>query len=371
MQVVTLKLPIITDEIQKLKDTAHQFSESFGRVCKLGWESKITNSVELHHQTYQREKELTQLPSQLIISARMKSVEALKSVRTKLRNGKKASCPTSKQQVIRYDDRSSNVRLDRRVASLASIEGRVKVSLVICDYYLKYINWKVCSSDLCFKKDKVFLHVVVSSNEPIIIPIDNVLGVDLGVNRPAVTSDNKFYGEKRWKNILKRYFNIKRKLQSKGTDSAKRHLMKLSKKENGFKKDCDHVISRRIIDAIEPGSTVVLEDLVNIRSSVKTRKKQRRPLHSWSFARLQGFLDYKGKARGIKVDYVDPRYTSQKCSNCGHIEKRNRQTQSWFKCKKCGFQHNADLNASKNIRLNYIASKDIIVRSGLLSTNLS
>ncbi len=45
---------------------------------------------------------------------------------------------------------------------------------------------------------------------------------------------------------------------------------------------------------------------------------------------------------------IDPRYTSQKCSKCGHIERANR-TGSIFKCKKCKYELHSDLNASINI----------------------
>lgn len=372
MQTITLKIPIKTLEPEKLRETAKQFSESFARVCQDGWEVKRVNGVELHHFTYQRERQITSLPSQLVVSARMKATEALSSAKNKLRKGKKASCPTGKQHTIRYDARSASIRLDKGTGTLSSVGGRVPITLTICDYYSKYIGWKVCSSDLCFKRNgSIFLHVVVSSEEPAVIPTETVTGIDLGVNRPAVTSDNRFFGEKHWKHVTKRYFNLKRALQAKGTDSAKRHLKKLSQKENRFRKDCDHVISRRIVDSVEQGSTVVLEDLTHIRASMKARKNQRRRMHSWSFARLQGFLDYKGKSLGLSVEYIDPRYTSQKCSRCGHIDRKNRSTQSWFKCKKCGFQHNADLNAAKNIRLNYLAFRSKSAESGPLSTDPS
>jgi len=45
---------------------------------------------------------------------------------------------------------------------------------------------------------------------------------------------------------------------------------------------------------------------------------------------------------------MDARYTSQKCSECGHIYKGNREG-SLFRCRKCGFELHADLNASRNI----------------------
>ena len=58
---------------------------------------------------------------------------------------------------------------------------------------------------------------------------------------------------------------------------------------------------------------------------------------------------YKAERVGIIVKKVDPAYTSQTCSICGHIDKENRQTQEKFKCTMCGFELNADHNAAINI----------------------
>ena len=60
-------------------------------------------------------------------------------------------------------------------------------------------------------------------------------------------------------------------------------------------------------------------------------------------------IEYKAKSKGIEVRYIDPCFTSQKCSKCGYIDKENRETQEDFICKKCGFKLNADHNASINI----------------------
>ena len=65
------------------------------------------------------------------------------------------------------------------------------------------------------------------------------------------------------------------------------------------------------------------------------------------------------------------RMEAGKCSKCGHTEKSNRKTQSWFFCTKCAFQHNADLNAAKNIRSNYLVSKGTSVTGGPQSIGLS
>ncbi|MFK8040117.1 MAG: zinc ribbon domain-containing protein, partial [Rickettsiaceae bacterium] len=46
---------------------------------------------------------------------------------------------------------------------------------------------------------------------------------------------------------------------------------------------------------------------------------------------------------------VNPRYTSQTCSNCGYNDSDNRLSQTKFECKACGHKENADINAAKNI----------------------
>ncbi|HBE9444494.1 TPA: transposase, partial [Clostridioides difficile] len=72
-------------------------------------------------------------------------------------------------------------------------------------------------------------------------------------------------------------------------------------------------------------------------------------LRNWSYFDLQRMIEYKAKREGITVRYVNPSFTSQKCSKCGEIDKENRQTQADFKCTNCGFELNADHNAAINI----------------------
>lgn len=72
-------------------------------------------------------------------------------------------------------------------------------------------------------------------------------------------------------------------------------------------------------------------------------------LKNWSYFDLQTKIEYKAKEAGITVVYVDPQYTSQRCSKCGYISKENRKVQAIFCCQKCGYKANADYNASQNI----------------------
>jgi len=54
------------------------------------------------------------------------------------------------------------------------------------------------------------------------------------------------------------------------------------------------------------------------------------------------------KAPG-RVERVNPAYTSQRCSACGHVARENRESQAVFLCTACGFACNADVNAARNI----------------------
>jgi transposase len=54
------------------------------------------------------------------------------------------------------------------------------------------------------------------------------------------------------------------------------------------------------------------------------------------------------KAPG-RVEKVKPHYTSQRCSACGHVDAKSRESQARFVCTACGFAGNADVNAARNI----------------------
>jgi putative transposase len=50
-----------------------------------------------------------------------------------------------------------------------------------------------------------------------------------------------------------------------------------------------------------------------------------------------------------RVEKVRAAYTSQTCSVCGHRAMENRESQSVFRCRSCGYTGNADINAAINI----------------------
>jgi putative transposase len=378
-RTIVLQLHPTPEQAQVLQSTLERYTASYNAVVQEGFTTQCSNGVELHKRTYYLLRaKYPNLPAQLVCAARVKATETVKSaltwrkkydknypkrvVKAQKRNRpipvyKTVRIPHSALCAIRYDARSCWVKWESSTASLATVAGRVRLSFIVPQHSLPYLVGKPCSADLCYSKGRYSLHVVVSIPEPVVEKSDEVVGIDLGLTRPAVTSTRQFLGERRWKEQERRLFRLRRKLQAKGTKPAKRHLKKLSGQLFRQRKDHDHVLSKRIVQNTVPGATIVLENLTDIRERVTHKKGEgQRRMHSWSFAQLFSFIAYKAESRGIQVTRIDPRHTSQTCSKCGYQARNNRRSQSLFPCRTCGYCLNADLNASYNIREKYISS---------------
>lgn len=382
----TIKISLYLTKEQELilKDTSLKYATVFNQVSDYSIKTGITNGVELHRGTYYDFANQNFLPSQLICSARVKATEVLKSFRTKskernlkilrqqefIKQGKKIkhllkpiNKPNAKGLLaIRYDARSFSIDFKTNIIGLASTSGRIKIPFKTAKYYWQYTNGKVCSADLIFHKIKkrFFVYVVMEFPDLILPEPFKVLGVDLGINNLAVSSDGKFYIRPDLRNISNRYQALRDRLQSKGTQSAKRHLKKLSGCENRFHRDVNHCITKQIVQSakIQGYDTIAIENLKHIRENSKLGRATKARLNSWPFAQFQEFLTYKAQALGIRVEVVSAKYTSQRCSRCSHIYKPQRKGNE-FLCVACGYQNHADLNASYNISKNFKVSRGL------------
>ncbi|MHA1868769.1 MAG: RNA-guided endonuclease InsQ/TnpB family protein [Candidatus Heimdallarchaeaceae archaeon] len=355
IRTVKLKLDV---PISDLLPTFKNYTDSYNYVCTTGWNDNDFNQVSLHHKTYQTTKQF--LPSQLAISSRMKASETLKICLRRKRKNKKVRKPSSKLCSIRLDKNSFNIWFNKNLISILTVDGRKKYEIVIPEYFQQYITWRRGSADLFIRRNQVFLNITFNKEieDPQPVDIPYIIGVDRGIVNIAVSSNNKFYKGDKVQRVCNKYNYLRGKLQSCGSKSAKRHLKRLSKKENRFRRDVNHCISKEIVNSLQSNSIIVLEDLKYIRKRTKSWSKDlNRKLNTWPFSQLEQFLTYKAQSKQILVERVSAYYTSQKCSNCGFTHKDNRLNQPTFKCKKCNFQLNADLNASRVIELNYRDSK--------------
>lgn len=236
------------------------------------------------------------------------------------------------------------------------------------------------------KNGKRFLLLVVKMpKESRALNPDRVVGVDLGVNIPlyAALNDNTYGGlsigsRDQFLKVRMRMAAQKRELHrnlrvaTNGGHGRKQKLQALDRlegKERRWVHLQNHIFSKSIIEYAlrNEAGAIQMERLTGFGHDRNDEVDEgfKFILRYWSFFELQTMIEYKAKAAGIEVRYVDPYHTSQTCSFCGHYEKGQRVNQATFICKNpdCtkgkGKERsdgtfegiNADWNAARNIAL--------------------
>ena len=196
-------------------------------------------------------------------------------------------------------------------------------------------------------------------------PSGSLVGIDRGIKQFVVLSDGTMYEPlNAFKMLEKQLAREQQRLSRKTRKSNNWHqqksrITKLHIRIADMRNDYLHKLST---DISKNHAAVVLEALKvkNMSASAKgtietpgRKVRQKAGLNKaildqgWGNFRL--YLEYKQIRRGGMVIYVNPAYTSQTCSGCGHVHPDNRKSQSAFVCQACGLTLNADLNAAINI----------------------
>ena len=178
------------------------------------------------------------------------------------------------------------------------------------------------------------------------------VGIDVGLDSFAVDSDGRvienprFYEHSRDR-IKKLQQSLARKQRfSKNWKKAKGKLEKAYDHITNQKNDFLHKLSRRYVDTY---AAICVEDL-NIKYLKENGKPRglRRSIHSASWGRFYSYLSYKAESAGTNFIQIDPRNTTQMCSNCGSIVKKDLSVRV-HNCPDCRFAADRDYNAAVNI----------------------
>ena len=345
-RTIVLKLKPTPEQAAEMDATLNAFAKACDHIADVARRTHTTNKVLIQRECYKEVRELFGLSANLTIRAIARVCAALK-VPEKAHS---SFSPTS----IDYDARIFSFREWDWTISLTLLNSRQRIDSVPGEHQKRVLKGtKPTAAQLVKREGRFFIHVLIGGEAPDPIDPDDVIGVDLGVAKIAVTSDEPkgHCGSK--VEAVRRKHNLQRKrLQKKGTKGAKKKLRRISGKEARFRKHENHCISKTIVQtAKRTGRGIALEDLKGIRERIRARGGDaRNKLSGWSFHQLGGFLSYKAQDAGIPIVFVNAAYTSQTCSACGHCEKSNRKNQADFVCKHCGFSVNADWNAARNIR---------------------
>ena len=243
--------------------------------------------------------------------------------------------------------------------------GKIKENKIELQHTLHKIidkEYKVGQSSLQFNRNNnliLNLNLDIPDKVKAEVVKDRVLGVDLGIKYPAYMclSDDTYKREHigsidDFLRIREQMQDRRRKLQhdlkfikgGKGRNKKMQALDRLRDKEKNFATTYNHMISKNVVEFAKKNQC----EYINMEKLTKDGFNNA-ILRNWSYYQLQQYIEYKAEREGIKVRYIDPAYTSQTCARCGHVDKENRQTQEKFICTKCGFELNADHNASINI----------------------
>lgn len=272
----------------------------------------------------------------------------------------------------------------------------VKISQDIRDYTSIRVNWT--------QKTLVFVNMPLPVSN--LKDTNRIVGIDRGCVHLATCDDGTVFDlpkkvlDKYEKEINRRQRSLARKRKASGCKTAKEYhkrgasknyerekavLSKAYMKARNIKENIAQQVSTQLI---RDNQYIVIEDL---RIPNMVRKPKPKPnLDKPGMYLPNGRAAKRGLNRSISKSYmgrfgeilaykcqmtdnrdlitVNPAYTSQQCSHCGHVDKYNRESQAVFVCQVCGMRMNADVNAAINIRergIRYL--RDIQSMDGALS----
>lgn len=356
--IVTAKIKLLpsNEQMIMLDNTLTIIRSSLNYVSKTAYENNLLSfSRKLQKLTYSTLRSTFGLKSQMACNVCSIVAGSYASMKTK----KEHALAVYKKSKLQYSYNRDYSLLKNGLISINTVYKRIKMQFISTSVEQYFDGtWEYGAASLIKKKGKYFFFIAVKKDIDICQgkEITNVVGIDFGINYLATAIDSKdsmlFINGRYMKNIKAKYQRLRKSLQQKKTSSARRRLKKICSRENRWQRDINHKAAKALVSFAGNKSLIVLEDLAGIRKPAeKIKHKNRYYSVSWAFSDLRSKIEYKAKLAKILAIAVDPKYTSQKCPDCGNTEKENRNKKTHtFHCKCCGYQSNDDRIGAINLR---------------------
>ena len=341
------------EQTEVLDETLKAFAKGCNFALKIGRENNVCAAFKLQKLCYKQIREQFGLSANLAVRAIARAAGILK---VEKRKNSQVS-PTS----VDYDARIFSFYPQDYTVGLTTLQGRMRFELNISDYQKNLLNNQMPTSAVLHKsrRGKFFINIQVTLPDVDPNGTDGgFLGVDLGIKRIATTSQGQKWDGQQLNQTRDQFAKTRARLQRKkaqkkqakrSTRSITRLQKRLSGKERRFQNWQNHQISKTIVKtAKEEKRTIRMENLTGIKDRTKVQKKYRYRHHSWAFYQLRLQIEYKATIVGVKFETIDPAYTSQECSLCHKLGKRNALV---FQCtnSNCHVTLDADHNGAVNI----------------------
>jgi len=246
---------------------------------------------------------------------------------------------------LNYNQSGFKIDQDHSLLHLSKI-GDMRIKL--------YRKIEGCIKAVIIKREgKKWFAIVQADQEPQPLPeTEEAIGLDVGLTSFVVDSEgntieNPRCAEQSEDKLAKLQRKLARaKMGSNNRKAIKDKVVKLHKRINCQRDDFLHKLSRMYVNNFD---IICVEDL-----DVKGLKEKghnngmHRSIHDASWSKFMFMLSYKAQSAGRKLVKVDPRNTTQWCSACGCIVKKDLSVRV-HECPYCGFSCNRDYNASRNI----------------------
>ena len=203
--------------------------------------------------------------------------------------------------------------------------------------------------------------------EPKSLPKNNkAVGIDVGLeNFATFSTKEKIENPRFFKTEEKALVKAQRKLseQSEGSPErkrAKKVVARIHERISNKRHDFIHQEAREIINQF----SIICVEKLNIKSMMKNHYLAK-SIADVAWNQFAQALANKAEEASRKFIAIDPRNTSQICSQCGTVVKKKLSTR-WHKCPVCGLHLHRDINASRNILRLGLQSLGISPRSPAL-----
>lgn len=356
MTTITAKIQLYVNESQaeSLRLTIKTYQKACNWLSEKVFVSKNLNQIQLNNLYYKELRQRFGLKSQMAQSVMKTVIASYKSAQSNRHEWSLVHYKHPSYDLVWNRDYSLNERL----FSVNTLDGRIKLPFELKGMQ-KYFNddWKFGTAKLVYKFNKWFLHIPMTKGIPLLKEqdVNNIVGIDLGINFLATSYDSKgkttFFNGRNIKHKRGRLKATRKSLQKRQTASARKRIRAIGQRENRYVLDVNHQVTKALVERYPKGTLFVLEDLTGVRQATeKVHVKNRYVSVSWAFYQFRQLLEYKAQLYGHKVIVVSPKYTSQTCPKCGHVDKRNRNKKTHtFTCVNCSYQSNDDRIGAMNL----------------------
>jgi len=214
---IAVKLQPTQEQSSLLVETLERANAACNCISDLAWETKIFGQYALHKAAYATARAAFNLSAQVVVRCIAKVADAYKL-------DKKRTRTFRPHGAIAYDDRI--LRWYEGGVSIWTTGGRQRIPFVCGARERALLTNRQGESDLLLRDGKWFLYTTVNVEEPPEGEPTDFLGADFGIVNILSDSDGTTYSGAHLNGLRHRQRRLRKRLQAKGTKSAKRLLRK-------------------------------------------------------------------------------------------------------------------------------------------------